>query len=487
MSGKTCMRYQRCFIFALILLIVLCLPLQAQSSNEDNFILRVSQKRLQQNVHDLVKCGNRLGGTKSGDRAAGVVFSKFKEYGFKPEMASDPQKLVYSNLDWQCQIEQPSRLSGLIQHDWLAGFSPSAKQDTVQLLFIKSIKEIDREKIHNSAVLIDQHPSEKMYDELVDAGARCILSFVTVGSSVYSNWAMISTLRESNKNAVPVFNIPNIAGRRLCEELEKKTYISIKYSCKTTIAQGNPKTVIATLHGQSDSFYIVCAHGDSDSGGPGADDNASGDSGVLELARILKHMVDNKTLSPPKYSIKFIVWGSEYYSSSSYVKLHAKELKNILGVINYDEIGIGKTRNCIYFEGNDVQQNHDLLKILEHVGEDYVGKKGFWKEATTNPSQGGTDSYVFMPAYLDRLHVPVEKIPSITVYTAAWNESKTMAQTHGWSSKAWKGHPDSVTIDYSPYYHSSLDIPVLTTDKEPAKMIWGVKAVGIALIRLLWE
>jgi len=62
-----------------------------------------------------------------------------------------------------------------------------------------------------------------------------------------------------------------------------------------------------------------------------------------------------------------------------------------------------------------------------------------------------------------------------------------MEQTRGWSSKAWKGHPDSVTIDYSPYYHSSLDIPVLTTDKEPAKMIWGAKSVGIALIRLLWQ
>ena len=487
MSGTYCMRHQRWFLSALILLSELFLSLQAQLLNEENFYSKVSQKRLQQNVHELVKCGNRLGGTKSGDRAALVVFNKFKAYGFKPEMASDPQKLVYSNDDWQCQIEQPNRLSGLIQHDWLAGYSPSTKQDTVHLTFIKSINDIDEGKIHNGAVLIDQHPSEKMYEKLVNAGARCILSFVTVGSSAYSNWAMISTLKESNKNPIPVFDIPNIAGRRLCEEMGKGTYVSIKFSCKTTIAQGKPKTVIATLQGQSDVYYILCAHGDSDSGGPGADDNASGDSGVLEIARVLKLLVSNKTLPPPKKSIQFIVWGSEYYSSSNYVKLHAKDLKNILGVINFDEIGIGKTRNCIYFEGNDVPHNHDLLKLFQQVGEDYVGKHGFWKEATTNPSQGGTDSYVFLPKYLDHLHVPVEKIPSITVFTAAWNESKTMEQTRGWSSKAWKGHPDSVTIDYSPYYHSSLDIPVLTTDKEPAKMIWGVKAVGIALIRLLWQ
>jgi len=480
------MAHQRWLVFSTLFCVCTLSHLQAQSPVEIKFISKVSQKRLQQTIHDLVKCGNRLGGTKSGENASRFVFDKFKSYGFKPEMISDPKKLVYSNEDWQLQIEQPKRLRGLIQHEWLAGYSPSAKQDTVRLNFVKSIYDIDEEIISKSAVLVDEHPSEKMYEKLVDAGACCILSYVTMSSPAYSNWAMISTLKESNKNPIPVFNIPNIAGQRIREELEKGIFISIKYSCRTTIMQGSPKTVVATLQGQTDEYYIVCAHGDSDSGGPGADDNASGESGVLEVARILNGLVNSKILPPPKHSIRFIVWGSEYYSASSYVKLHVKELKNILGVINYDEIGIGKTRNCLYFEGNDVPHNHDLLKLFEQVGEDYVDNKGFWKEATTNPSQGGTDSYVFLPKYLDYLDMPDEKIPSITVFTAAWNQSKSMKQTQGWSSKAWKGNPDSVTIDYSPYYHSSLDIPVFTTDKEPANMIWGVKAVGIALIRLLW-
>ena len=484
------MTHQFWFISGLISCVCASSPLQSQSSGkasiESKFISQVSQKRLQQTVHDLVICGNRLGGTKSGDKAALFVFDKFKSYGFKPEMVSDPQKLVYSNNDWQLRIEQPNRLSGLIQHEWLAGYSPSAKQDTVRLTFVKSIHDIDEDSIGKGAVLIDQHPSENFYEKLVNAGARCILSYVTVNSSAYSNWAMISTLKESGKNPIPVFDIPNMAGQRLREELEKRIYVSIKYSCRTMIEQGGPKTVVATLQGQTDEYYIVCAHGDSDSGGPGADDNASGESGVLELARILKNFVESNTLPPPKHSIQFVVWGSEYYSTSSYVTQHAKELKKILGVINYDEIGIGKTRKCLYFEGNDVPHNYNLLKLFEKVGEEYAGKRGFWKEATTNPSQGGTDSYVFLPQYLDHLDVPDEKIPSITVFTAAWNETKSMLQTRGWSSKAWKGNPDTVIIDYSPYYHSSLDIPVFTTDKEPEKMMWGVNAVGIALIRLLW-
>lgn len=477
--------YRSCWMIVVYLCVIM--QLQAQSLLESKFILNVSQKNLQKNVRELVKYGNRLGGTKSGDNAARYIFKKFEEYGFKPEIIQDPKKLLYSNESWQLKIDQPKRLRGLIQHEWLAGFSPSVRKDTAHLTSVGTIRDIDTRTIKRSAVLLERNPSEKMYEELVAAGACCILCYQSDISPAYSNWAMISTLKETGRNRIPVFNISNNAGWRLQEELKRGTHIVMKYSAKTTIRRGRSKTMIATLKGQTDEYYILCAHGDSDSGGPGADDNASGVSGVLEVARILNTLVKNKILSLPKKSIKFIVWGTEYHSSSNYIKMYSDSLKMIAGVVNFDEIGIGKPRHCIYFEGNDIPENHNLLKLFERVGEDYVGKKGFWKEATTNPSQGRTDSYAFLPEYLDRLGIPKEQIPSITIFTAAWNEPKSMLQTEGWHSKAWRGHPDSVIINYSPYYHSSLDIPALTTDKEPANMVWGVNAVGISLIRLLWQ
>ena len=146
------MTHRRWFIFVIIFRICVQTLLRAQSANEEKFISKVSLKRLQKTVHDLVECGNRLGGTKSGDKAAWVVINKFKKYGFKPEMIIDPQKLVYSNDSWKLQIEQPKRLSGLIQHEWLAGYSPSVKQDTAHLIFINSIHDIDDGKINKGAV-----------------------------------------------------------------------------------------------------------------------------------------------------------------------------------------------------------------------------------------------------------------------------------------------------------------------------------------------
>jgi hypothetical protein len=474
-------------IAAVLLCFCVVLYADAQSSKESRFISLVSQHRLQKTVRDLVHIGNRMGGTRSGDRATRYLVKKFKSYGYNAALITDPEKLAFTNIDWHCSVDRPKKFKGLIQHEWLACFSPSAPLRISKLTFVKSIGDIDKDRIDSGAVLLDQHPSFKMYDDLADAGARCILCYQASNRYTYATFPMIMSLRETDKNPIPVFNISNLAGENLREEIEKGTTVTVKYSSKTLVAKGNPKTVVATLAGRTDSCFILCAHGDADSGGPGADDNASGDAAVLEVARVLKTMVRLHTLRPPRKTIKFIIWGSEYFSSSSYVKQHGKELGKILGVINYDEVGIGKIRRCLYFEGNDLSQNRSILRLFEGIGEEFAGRKGFWKEATTNPSQGGTDSYVFLPDYLSRLDEPDIKIPSITVYTAAWNEPKSMEQTRGWTSKAWKGNPDSVIIDYSPFYHSSLDIPALTTDKEPSRMVWATDAVGIAFLRMLWD
>ena len=454
---------------------------------EKRFISKVSQVNLQMTVRDIVKCGNRLGGTASGDKAVKYISGRLKGYGFDPEIISEPAQLTFSDAQWNLRIEEPKRLRGLIQDEWLAGYSPSVRERKSLLTFCLLSADIDKSKIDGKAVLLDRHPSDEIYNALVQAGARCLLTYEPVHSSAYSSYAMITTLKASKDNPIPVYDISTYAGERLKSELQKGIPVTLKYSSKCIVAPGQPKTIIATLQGTGDGYYIVCAHGDSDSGGPGADDNASGVSGVLEIARLLKGLIDDDVVPPPSKSIRFIVWGSEINSSRNYIRQHATELQKIAGVINLDEIGIARPRNCIYFEGNDIEQNHDFLKIFENIGEKYAGQRGFWREATTNPMLGGTDSHVFLSKSLELLGLPPAAIPAVTVFTAAWNEPKTVAQTEGWRSRAWKGKSDSIVIGYSPYYHSTLDLPKMTTDKEPVDMAWGVNAAGLALLQLLWK
>jgi hypothetical protein len=460
--------------------------LQAQNGIERTLSSRVSQTRLLATVRELVRYEPRTGGAKSGDRSAQFVARRFRQMGFKPEVVQDPELLVFTNLKWSLRVVKPESLGTLVRNEWLAGYSPSVPATSAPLVYVSGQHRLEMGDLQGKAVLIDEEPGRDFYQRLVGAGACCILLVSPKLPGAYSNWAMITELPASKSNVVPLFNISWGNGHRLRKALSDSVEVVVRFASQTLVAPGQPKTVIATLKGETESYYIVCAHGDSDSGGPGADDNASGVSGVLEMARVLNSLVQSKALPRPRKSIRFIVWGREMFSTRHYVTTHADELTKIAGVLNFDEIGTGASRDCLYFESNDVKQNHDMLKVLQDVAEQYVGKRGFWTEATTNPSQGGTDSYVFFPPSLRALKVHEVKIPSVTIYTAAWNELKGLRQTEGWSSKAWKGPADSVYIDYSAYYHSSLDIPQRTTEREPYDMVWAVKAVGIALTRLAW-
>jgi hypothetical protein len=460
--------------------------LVAQTTGEKKYSARVSQSRLLTVVRELVRLGPRTGGTPSGDRAAQYVARRFRESGYKPEVIEDPELLTSSNLKWSLKVEKPRSLRNLIRNEWLGGYSPSVRRSKATVVFVADASDLTKDELKGKAALLDDLSVRKSYQKVVEAGCSCILLISPKFDRAYSKWAMIIDLPRSRENSIPLFNLSFGNGERLKEALADSQRVVISYSTQTRIEQGKPKTVCAVLTGDSLAYYIVCAHGDSDSGGPGADDNASGVSGVLEIARNLKSLVQSRSIPKPKFSVRFAVWGTEIHSTEHYVKARKDKLGQILGVINLDEIGTGVTRDCLYFESNDVKHNERLLRTLEAIGEEYAGKKGYWAESTTNPSQGGTDSYVFLPGYLRHLKVADIKIPSVTVYTGAWNELKRLRQTEGWTSKAWKGHPDSVFIDYSAYYHSSLDLPEMTTEREPYNMVGAVKAVGIALLRLAW-
>lgn len=102
---------------------------------------------------------------------------------------------------------------------------------------------------------------------------------------------------------------------------------------------GDGFNVIATLQGlvYPNQEYIICAHYDDMPTGPiapGADDNASGTSAVLEAARVLSpHAFD--------YTLKFIAFDEEetgLIGSRSYADTAYKYGKIIKGVLNLDMI-----------------------------------------------------------------------------------------------------------------------------------------------------
>lgn len=87
--------------------------------------------------------------------------------------------------------------------------------------------------------------------------------------------------------------------------------------------------------GQPDNIYLViCGHFDAVSNCPGADDNASGTTAVLEAARVMKNFTF-------EYSIRYIGFSAEedgLIGSAAYAQQARNQGDSILGVFNFDMI-----------------------------------------------------------------------------------------------------------------------------------------------------
>lgn len=469
--------------FALALALVLTVPVSAQTPRhaaEDAFAGLVSEKGLQQMVRDLVALGPRMGGTPSGDAAAEFRRAYFQKLGLTASVVDDPAVLAHWETTWTLTIAPNGRLESA----WPMGFSPTVRPDAEgQVLYVKDLAAAAPAAEWAGAVLYTPGSIGRAYQAVAKSPHRplAIVSSAPHQAGKYLDAARLSSLAAREDNPIAAFAVSYRDGETLRAAAEKGLRARVglvSYTRKAPV-----KTAVATLEGADTSkCWLVCAHGDSDSGGPGADDNASGEATVMEIARVLKLLAD-KGQFKPAHSIKFVIWGSEYHSARAFIEREGAGLANVLGVLNFDETGTGAEREAIYFESNDVPWNKTMLTTLAQVGADYVGKPGFWPEYATNPSQGGTDSYAFLPKQYKGTGYTTLQIPSTTVYTAAWDQLAPLEQTPGWDVP---GQPGSrkLEIDYSAYYHSSGDTPENTTDREPQNMVRAVKAVGIALMRL---
>ena len=454
----------------------------AQRAPERAFAAEVKEEALRRYVRELVAFGPRMGGTPSNERSAAYLEKYFRDLGLEVSVVDDAPALAHWEDSWRVEIEG----GGIVESAWPMGFSRSIAEGSGQLLFVPDLRKAVPDASWQGRVIYTQSDVGGAYAAIVKSGhlPRAILTSAPNDPSRYVDWSRINHLPSRDDNPVPAFAVSFVDGRSLAAAAAAERRVTVRLTA--TVRQGRPRTVIATLAGENrDSYFMLCAHGDSDAGGPGADDNASGVATVMEIARVFSQLTRARALRRPRHAIRFVIWGAEYRSARSYIEREGERLSQLRAVINFDQTGSGAEREAIYFESNEVPWNAELLRTFESVGAEYVNQPGFWSEYTTNPSQGGTDSYAFLPREYRGTGYTKLQIPSTTVYTAAWDKLNEVVQTPGWESK---GTPDprNLKIDYSLYYHSSGDTPENTTEREPQNMVRAVKATGIALLRLNW-
>jgi hypothetical protein len=120
------------------------------------------------------------------------------------------------------------------------------------------------------------------------------------------------------------------------------------------------RNIEGTLEGSleaSDEIYIICAHYDTVSGSPGADDDGSGTVAVMTAAYVMSQYQFNHT-------IKFVTFSGEeqgLLGSEVYAQEAAANGDNIVAVLNADMIGFAISED----DGNNI-------KIYENTASEWI-------------------------------------------------------------------------------------------------------------------
>ncbi|TVP79280.1 MAG: M20/M25/M40 family metallo-hydrolase [Gemmatimonadales bacterium] len=149
--------------------------------------------------------------------------------------------------------------------------------------------------------------------------------------------------------------------------------------------------VVARLPGTENPelVYIISSHFDSVLPAPGADDNTSGTTAMLEAARVLAER-------PRKASVEFVLLNAEevgLVGAREYVRMAEEDGKNVVGVLNNDMIGWTRSHRL---DNTIRHSNHGIMRI-QHGAAHHFSDLITYNALYTR----GTDGQVFYDVWGD--------------------------------------------------------------------------------------
>ena len=426
----------------------------------------VSETRMVEAVRTLVGFGTRMYGTPSNHAAAGWLAEAFRQAGLEVTVRKDTPRDWYQPVSWEVRTAGAAGAGGaVLKTTWPSSGSPSGKGEG----------DLSIDAAPGAVCLLAKNPTP-------ETTAGCV-AVLFDGRASASGWPGVGRLRGAF--TIPVFVVSPKESAPLREKVTAGEKVHVSFALEAKSGKDAADTVVATLPGKDRSKYILfCAHGDSDSGGPGANDNASGVAIVLEIARTAAAAVKAGKMPRPEWDLRFASWGGEISSTREYLAAMEQDTSKLQAVFNYDQSGFGASKDALYVEPDDVAVNRDVISLVRAVMKDHLGAKGFPERAASVKTQGGTDSYVFQ-----NTRTPGATLyPAVTLYTSAWDKERTLPVTEGFPPLNWYADekPGMVTVDGDPFYHSVGDTPANTTDTEPSNMGWCAR-VGLLSARRLME
>ena len=278
---------------------------------------------------EYLSAAPREAGTSGEWRAVKYIEKQFKRYGYQTEIQPFP---IYHYKTNQISV----KINGITINETPEPFTGDASgRVSAPLVYAGKAQKSDiNEKIKGKIALVERGDItfvEKVQN-LVNGGAIGVIMFNNSPDGIVAG-------QLPDNVTFPAVAISRKAGLTLVEQL-KTTPITANMEVDITKIETTSYNVIASRKPDkkhdTDQIITIGAHHDSVPEGPGANDDASGVSAVLELAKLFAK-------TPIDTELRFLTFGSEekgLIGSTYYVNhLSKKEISQIQAHFQMDMIG----------------------------------------------------------------------------------------------------------------------------------------------------
>jgi len=199
-------------------------------------------------------------------------------------------------------------------------------------------------------------------------------------------WGHLSAYQLKNTFA---FMLSKRQAERLRQRLVRGERIVVRAQVRARMAPGTFDLVTATIPGTegADQEIVLTAHLDHQSAG--ANDNASGSAGILEVALGLRRAIADGSLPPPRRTIRFL-WTPEIAGTLAYLVSRPEVTSRLRAGIHMDMVGglLGTIRGTFHLSRSAESLPHIANEIAEAWFHDVVRTSARFAERGGDPYGG---------------------------------------------------------------------------------------------------
>jgi N-acetylated-alpha-linked acidic dipeptidase len=416
----------------------------------------VSKDALYQSVDYLCSLGEKVSGSLEEEKACAYIVGKLKEYGYEPTVHEFDSYLSYPRSA-TLKVGEGANAHEFPCVGVAFGLSTPKEGFTADVVFVGTGTEAEYEgkDVRGKIALVSKLPSPNNALAAVAAGAK---GMICMSAGKQRHKMIITpvwgTPEFDQATKIPRLHVVSVAkpdGEHILADLEKG---NVRATLVTDCFEGWRKVrlPVAEIKGEEPLFSLVGAH--YCSWFDGSTDNVTGNSCVLELARVLKQFEGRL-----RYGLKFAWWpghshgrysGSTWFADTFWHDLH----ENAIVYFNIDSPGVkGATVYVPRHQMAEVSEFNERMTeeitgwttLKSSNAQLAIGKRGDKYVSSTRPGRAADQSFWGVG------------LSSMSVYSMLTPDDPNRDPNVGGSGGAWWWHSEHETID-------KMDTEVLAQD-----------------------